>query len=263
MLPLLLPRRGRARLGAPLAGGLGVLIVGTLIIYFGVDDIKDGGRSAASASGLVDTSGSSFPSGHAAHSVFYVWAALTLVVRLRPGMARATAVVVAGIALTALVGLSRVYLRVHYLSDVSAGWALGSRPTRSARLSLWSPCSYGRMIAVMLANLGPDDLFELWKFLINNYPQGFVAAGVVSLAAYFGLIFVPAIESYGRAWEKVAAGFLSLFVLTTMVVVGTAIGLMVFYYSNDLVSAVPLVHPGAGRRAPSIASGAPGLRAEP
>ncbi len=95
------------------------------------------------------------------------------------------------------------------------------------------------MIAVMLANLGPDDLFELWKFLINNYPQGFVAAGMVSLAAYFGLILVPAIESYGRAWEKVAAGFLSLFVLTSMVVVGTAIGLMVFYYSNDLVSAVP------------------------
>ena len=46
--------------------------------------------------------------------------------RLRPGMARATAVVAAGIALTVLVGLSRVYLDVHYLSDVSAGWALGA-----------------------------------------------------------------------------------------------------------------------------------------
>ncbi len=46
--------------------------------------------------------------------------------RLRPGMARGAAVVAAGIALTALVGLSRVYLGVHYLSDVSAGWALGA-----------------------------------------------------------------------------------------------------------------------------------------
>jgi undecaprenyl-diphosphatase len=46
--------------------------------------------------------------------------------RLRPGMARGAAVVVAGIALTALVGLSRVYLNVHYLSDISAGWALGA-----------------------------------------------------------------------------------------------------------------------------------------
>jgi undecaprenyl-diphosphatase len=41
-------------------------------------------------------------------------------------MARGAAVVVAGIALTALVGLSRVYLNVHYLSDISAGWALGA-----------------------------------------------------------------------------------------------------------------------------------------
>ncbi|HEV7563192.1 MAG TPA: phosphatase PAP2 family protein, partial [Solirubrobacterales bacterium] len=60
------------------------------------------------------------------HSVLYVWLAVMIVLRLRPGMARATAVVLGGIALTALVGLSRVYLQVHYLSDVSAGWALGA-----------------------------------------------------------------------------------------------------------------------------------------
>ena len=95
------------------------------------------------------------------------------------------------------------------------------------------------MTAMPLANLGPEDLFELWKFLISNYPEGFVAAGAVSLAAYVSLILLPAIGSYGRAWEKVAAGFLSLFVLTSMVVFGTAIGLAVFYYSNDLVNAVP------------------------
>jgi hypothetical protein len=90
-----------------------------------------------------------------------------------------------------------------------------------------------------VANLAPEDLFQLWKFLIDNYPIGFVAAGAISLAAYVGLILVPAIESYGRVWEKVAAGFMSLFVLTTMIVVGTIIGLMVFYYSNDIVNAVP------------------------
>ena len=51
---------------------------------------------------------------------------MTIVLRLRPGMARGAALVAAGIALTILVGLSRVYLDVHYLSDVSGGWALGA-----------------------------------------------------------------------------------------------------------------------------------------
>ncbi len=95
------------------------------------------------------------------------------------------------------------------------------------------------MVEVLLSRIGPEELFQLWKFLVNNYPLGFVAAGAVSLVAFVSLILVPAVESYGRAWEKVAAGFMSLFVLTTMVAVGSVIGLMVFYYSNDLVNAVP------------------------
>ena len=92
----------------------------------GFHEIKDAVDRPRPDGGLVDASGSSFPSGHAAHSVLYVWLAVTIVLRLRPGMARGAAVVAAGIALTALVGLSRVYLNVHYLSDVSAGWALGA-----------------------------------------------------------------------------------------------------------------------------------------
>ncbi|HEX3736096.1 MAG TPA: bifunctional DedA family/phosphatase PAP2 family protein [Solirubrobacterales bacterium] len=103
-----------------------VLVAGMAMIQIGFHEVKAAVDRPRPADGLVATSGSSFPSGHAAHSVIYVWAATTLVVRLRPGMARAALVVVAGIVLTALVGLSRVYLNVHYLSDVSAGWALGA-----------------------------------------------------------------------------------------------------------------------------------------
>ncbi len=105
---------------------LGVLAVGLLIVFVGVHELKALVDRPRPEGGLVDVVGASFPSGHTAYSTFYVWLAVTIVMRLRPGMARATLVVGVGIAVSALVGLSRVYLGVHYLSDVNAGWALGA-----------------------------------------------------------------------------------------------------------------------------------------
>jgi membrane protein DedA with SNARE-associated domain/membrane-associated phospholipid phosphatase len=105
---------------------LGVLLGGVVLIFVGAHEIKDAVDRPRPAGGLIDTSGSSFPSIHAAYSTFYVWLAVTIVMRLRPGMARGALVVAAGIAPAVLVGLSRVYLNVHYLSDVSGGWALGA-----------------------------------------------------------------------------------------------------------------------------------------
>ncbi len=103
-----------------------VLLAGMALIQLGFHEIKAAVDRPRPPEPLVGAGGSSFPSGHAAHSVIYVWLATTIVVRLRPGLPRATLVVVAGILVTALVGLSRVYLNVHYLSDVSGGWALGA-----------------------------------------------------------------------------------------------------------------------------------------
>jgi undecaprenyl-diphosphatase len=103
-----------------------VLLAGMALTVLGWHEVKTWVDRPRPPEPLVHTHGSSFPSGHAAHSVIYVWLATTIVVRLRPGMARATLVVVAGVVLTVLVGLSRVYLNVHYLSDVSGGWALGA-----------------------------------------------------------------------------------------------------------------------------------------
>ncbi len=102
-----------------------VLVAAVVIIYIGVAELKDATDRPRPPNPLIDVEGSSFPSGHAAHAVIFPWLALTIAVRLRPGMAGGTALLVLGIALAALVGLSRVYLHVHYLSDVSAGWALG------------------------------------------------------------------------------------------------------------------------------------------
>ena len=103
-----------------------VLLAAMILIQVGFHEIKAAIDRPRPPDPLVGSTGSSFPSGHASHSVLYVWLATTIVVRLRPGMARATLVVAAGVVLTALVGLSRVYLSVHYLSDVSGGWALGA-----------------------------------------------------------------------------------------------------------------------------------------
>jgi undecaprenyl-diphosphatase len=79
---------------------------------------------------LVDSGGSAYPSGHAALAVTY----LAIAVLLAHGgrAARRLGIVLAGVAAVVLIGLSRVYLRVHWLSDVGGGWAVG--------LALFSAC---------------------------------------------------------------------------------------------------------------------------
>jgi hypothetical protein len=57
----------------------------------------------------------------------------------------------------------------------------------------------------------------------------FGSAAAISLLAFLGLIVAPAVGSFSRAWEKIAAGLLSLFVLAALVLVGLAIGFFVFY----------------------------------
>jgi len=68
---------------------------------------------------------------------------------------------------------------------------------------------------------------------IENEYLLFGVAGLVSLVAFVGLILVPAVSSFGRIWEKAAAGFLSLFVLVALVLAGVVAGLaFVFYYDE-------------------------------
>ncbi len=74
---------------------------------------------------LVPAHGLSFPSGHAMVAVSF-WGLLWWLSRrhLAPGWGRSLALV--GLPLlAALIGLSRVYLHVHYASDVAAGFAAG------------------------------------------------------------------------------------------------------------------------------------------
>jgi membrane-associated phospholipid phosphatase len=74
---------------------------------------------------LVHTAGPSYPSGHAANSVGWLALGITLTV-LIPNRGGRVTVIACGALLTALVGLSRIYLRAHYASDVLAGEALAA-----------------------------------------------------------------------------------------------------------------------------------------
>jgi hypothetical protein len=55
-----------------------------------------------------------------------------------------------------------------------------------------------------------------------------LAAGVIG-SGYVAFILLPAWESYGRLWERVAASILSLFILATLLGMGAAIGLAIVW----------------------------------
>ena len=64
----------------------------------------------------------------------------------------------------------------------------------------------------------------------------YAVAAAICLLVFVTLILTPALSSYGRVWEKAAAGFLSLFVLAALVIGGVVIGLAVVYYYTDIVN---------------------------
>jgi len=101
------------------------LVVGMTLTVLLANEIKVWTDRPRPPDPVVTVHGSAFPSGHAAYSTLYVWLAVTAALRIVPGITRRSLVIAIGIVLAALIGLTRVYLRVHWLSDVTAGWALG------------------------------------------------------------------------------------------------------------------------------------------
>jgi membrane protein DedA with SNARE-associated domain/membrane-associated phospholipid phosphatase len=101
-----------------------VLPVSFLLTWVASDAAKAAYDRPRPPGSHVETDGMAYPSGHAAYAVAWVACAVVLV-RAGGNFTARFAAVTAAVVLAAVIGLTRVYLRAHYLSDVEGGWALG------------------------------------------------------------------------------------------------------------------------------------------
>ena len=60
--------------------------------------------------------------------------------------------------------------------------------------------------------------------------------GVFGAAAYVGWILVPAWGAYNRLWQRVAASFLSLYVLAAFIGIGIAAGAAVIWFWDQFTT---------------------------
>jgi undecaprenyl-diphosphatase len=103
----------------------GTLVSGGVLTYAAVHVAKAVVDRPRPPGGLVHASLSAYPSGHAAYSMAWVAVAVALWHAV-PALAGRAALIVGAMVLAAAIGLSRVMLHVHYLSDVFGGWGLGA-----------------------------------------------------------------------------------------------------------------------------------------
>ncbi|MGR6330477.1 phosphatase PAP2 family protein [Sphingomonas sp. XXL09] len=75
---------------------------------------------------LVDVTGYSFPSGHAASSACIYLTLAALGGQVTPSRATRRYLLIVAVILVGAIGTSRVYLGVHWPSDVIAGWSFGT-----------------------------------------------------------------------------------------------------------------------------------------
>jgi membrane-associated phospholipid phosphatase len=109
-------RHGRRKAGVVIAApAVGGLISGIIKVLYG--------RARPAGAALLNMRTFSFPSGHAATSAAVV---VTLCyVLAREGMISWTTAIVVGGGVPLVVGLTRLYLDVHWATDVVGGWTVG------------------------------------------------------------------------------------------------------------------------------------------
>jgi len=112
---------GKKRLAGLLGGGiaLGILASALLKIAFA--------RARPDVvAHLVTVETASFPSGHAMNAAIVYLSMAALLARTQARRATRRYLLATGIAITLLIGLSRLYLGVHWPTDVLVGWIVGA-----------------------------------------------------------------------------------------------------------------------------------------
>lgn len=108
-----------------------VVVFGCVLIAVSVPVVKELTERPRPTGSLISLPpNEAYPSGHAAQATTYITLAILFARELNPrlhvrAITAGTALALAAVVLATAIGLSRVYLGVHYLSDVIGGWALG------------------------------------------------------------------------------------------------------------------------------------------
>jgi undecaprenyl-diphosphatase len=108
---------------------VGTLAIGWIVVWIAVQTTKLAYDRERPPAALVDTFNAAYPSGHMAYAISLI-AVATVLVRGGVGWAVRIGLVTIAIVLAAVVGVTRVYLRAHYLTDVLGGAALA--------IAIWS-----------------------------------------------------------------------------------------------------------------------------
>ena len=204
------------------------LVVGLALTYAAVHITKDAVDRPRPARALVDVDGAATRPGHAAYAVTWVAVAVAIS-RALPGVASRFAFVTVAIVIAAAVGLTPIYLRVALPLRRRRRMGAGRRDLRAVR----HRGAGHRLRAEQCRAPTPDPMSnESIIYLVA------ACSGVFGLAAYVGLIVVPAWTAYSRVWERLAATFLTLYVLAGFLILGVVGGAAVIWFWDRITALI-------------------------
>jgi membrane-associated phospholipid phosphatase len=126
----------------------GALFVGWVLVFAAVHIAKTAYDRERPADAFTDTFNAAYPSGHMAYAISLI-AVATVLVRAGVGWAGRIALVTVAVILAVIVGITRIYLRAHFLTDVLGGAALA--------IAIWAVVGTFALFARRVRNNVPSE----------------------------------------------------------------------------------------------------------